>query len=158
MSMDAVTTEKMLIAQGRDLLSGPQRLGHVALLAAALAMAATLASLLATEVGLPTRTVAAFAVMLAMALAWAAYAGWVLTRRRPLYGRHRVTASGMGTLFASLYTAGAGALWIGGGGAVAATAGFIGLILTAAGLGLLVQARRRVRDLEALRRELEGGA
>ncbi|MFB9686442.1 hypothetical protein [Amycolatopsis plumensis] len=33
---------------------------------------------------------AAFAGLIAVGLAWAAFAGWVLSRRRPLFARDRV--------------------------------------------------------------------
>jgi hypothetical protein len=155
---DSAQIEQRLIAQGRAMLSGPGRWGHVALLAAALAMAATLGSLLATEPGLPLRTAMAFAVMLAMALAWVAYAGWVLAQRRPLYGRHKVVASSMGCGFAGLYTAGAAALWLGGDMPAAGLAAGLGVAMLGVALLLLIRARRQVQALEAWRRQLEGGA
>jgi hypothetical protein len=155
---DSAKIEERLIAQGHALLSRPGRWGHVALLAAALAMATTLGSLLATEPGLPLRTIIAFSVMLAMALAWVFYAGWVLVQRRPLYGRHRVVASSMGCVFAGLYTAGAAALWLGADIPAAGPAAAIGVVMFCIGLVLLIRARQQVQALQAWRRRLEGGA
>lgn len=155
---DSAQIEERLIAEGRAMLSGPGRWGHVALLAAALAMAATLGSLLATEPGLPLRTIVAFSVMLAMALAWVVYAVWVLAQRRPLFGRHRVLASSMGSGFAGLYTAGAAALWLGADMPAAGLAAGLGLAMLGVGLLLLIRARRQVQALQAWRRQLEGGA
>ncbi|SNR87047.1 MULTISPECIES: hypothetical protein [unclassified Azospirillum] len=155
---DSAQIEERLIAQGRAMLSGPGRWGHVALLAAALAMAATLGSLLATEPGLPLRTTISFSVMLAMALAWVAYAVWVLAQRRPLFGRHRVVASSMGCGFAGLYTAGAVTLWLGADMPGAGPAAGLGVVMLAGGVLLLIRARRQVQALQAWRRRLEGGA
>ncbi|MDG5496796.1 hypothetical protein [Niveispirillum sp. BGYR6] len=155
---DSATIEDRLISQGRAMLSGPGRWGHVALLAAALAMAATLGSLLATESGLPPRTITALSVMLAMALAWVAYAVWVLAQRRPLFGRHRVVASAMGSGFAGLYTAGAVTLWLGADMPGAGPAAGLGVVMLAGGVLLLIRARRQVQALQAWRRRLEGGA
>lgn len=148
--------EERLIFQGRAMLSGPGRWGHVALLVAALAMAATLCSLLATEPGLPLRTIVSFSVMLTMALAWVAYAVWVLAQRRPLYGRQKVVASAMGCAFAGLYTAGAAALWLGADIPAAGLATGLGGAMLAGGMLLLIRARRQVQALQAWCRRLEG--
>ncbi|MET8897405.1 hypothetical protein [Streptomyces albogriseolus] len=42
---------------------------------------------------LPTRARAVFAGLIAIRLAWAVFAGWVLSGRRPLFALHRVRAA-----------------------------------------------------------------
>lgn len=147
--------ETLLIRQGHDMLSRPERWGYVALLITALAMAATLAALLVTETSLPTRTIAALATMLAMALCWVAHAGWVLTHRRPLYGRHKLNATRLATGFSSLYTGGAGLLWSSGTGTGAAAATFLGCLMLSGAAMLHIKTRRQVAILEKKRHQLE---
>lgn len=81
-------------------LSGPlspaRRLGAVAALLGGLGGALVAGTLWATEPGLPGLTQAAFAGMVAIGLSWCGWAGWVLTRRTPLFARDRVTAGWLG--------------------------------------------------------------
>ncbi|MGW3287637.1 transmembrane transport protein [Streptomyces sp. NPDC001002] len=67
------------------------RMRHTAIGLAGGCGAALIAVLWATEPHpLPVRTQVAFAALITVGLAWATFAGWVLTRRRPLYARDRV--------------------------------------------------------------------
>ena len=68
------------------------RVRYVALLLASVGMMAIIGTLLATEVDLPSRARLAFGAMIAISAAWAGLAGWVLTRRRPLFAQDRVIA------------------------------------------------------------------
>ena len=76
----------------RSELSTGSRLAHTAVGVAGLGMTALALSLLATEPVLPARTRAAFVVIALGGLAWAAFASWVLTRRRVLLAGHHVAA------------------------------------------------------------------
>jgi hypothetical protein len=139
-------------------LSLRSRIGHVVLLLAAAAMTVVVASLWLTEPALPTRTTAAFAVMTLIGLSWMAFSGWVLTRRRPLFGRDGLVAGRMAVTFTSAFAGGALAVGYSSGGAAPYAAAALGLVLVAAAGALLVQARRHVARLttrrEALEREL----
>jgi hypothetical protein len=137
-------------------LSLPSRFGHALLLVVSLTMAVAIGSLLATEPLLPTRTQVAFALMVAVALAWSAFAGWVLTRRRVLFGSDRVVAATMGLVFSALCTAGMLAVGYWGGLGRPAYSGALveSLFCGAAGF-LLVNARRRVAVFARRRKELE---
>jgi hypothetical protein len=129
----------------------PSRIRYTALLTAAAIMGTTIASLLATEPALPPRTKWAFAVLILIAACWAAFATWVLARRRVLYGRQRVAAARMAFTFTMLALGGSVALrehvgvW-----GIATTAG---LALVAG--SLLASARRHVAKLDAIRREID---
>ncbi|MCQ6554848.1 transmembrane transport protein [Streptomyces sp. C10-9-1] len=136
------------------------RLRHVAVGLAGGCGAAVIAVLWATEPHpLPTRTRAAFATMIAIGLAWAAFAGWVLSRRRPLFARDRVLAARI-ALAATAVTAPAGVALAAARGStadlVATAAG--GAVLTAAATLTLVRARRRRRELLRLRDALRQDA
>jgi hypothetical protein len=129
------------------------RMRHAATGLAGGCAAALIAVMWATEPNpLPARTQAAFAGLLAIGLAWAAFAGWVLSRRRPLFARDRVlgarlalavtTATSVaGTVLAAVRGTAAGALAV----ALAGAA-----LVAAAGL-LLVRAQSRRRELMRLR-------
>ncbi|MFV2197682.1 transmembrane transport protein [Nocardiopsis sp. LOL_012] len=129
------------------------RMRHVAVGLAGGCGAALIAVLWATEPGtLPARTQAAFAALIAIGLAWAAFAAWVLSRRRPMFARDRVLGSGLalaatsatavaGTALAAARATPAGALTVALAGAV---------LIAAAGL-LLARARARRRELLRLR-------
>ncbi len=91
----------------RDELALPPRIAYVALLLVSTAMAVVVAALLLTEPSLPTRTIFSFAVMLAIAVCWMAFAAWVLRWRRVLLAGHQVIAARMATVFTLLFTAGA---------------------------------------------------
>ena len=108
-------------------------------------MAALALSLLATEPVLPVRTQAAFAVIAVGGLAWAAFAGWVLTRRRVLLAQHHVAASALATVLTAVFLTGAIVL--------RAQAGLLAIGFNAAmlafAIGWLLRARRRVAGLRA---------
>lgn len=131
----------------------PGRLAHTALLVAGLGMTTLSASLLLTESALPARTQAAFGAIAVIGIAWAAFAAWVLARRKVLFGRQRIVASRMAVAFTLLFLAGAVGLRerIGYGGVF--TAG----LLCAAALGAWAQAHRRVAALMERRRALDSG-
>ncbi len=136
------------------------RLRHVAVGLAGGCGAAVIAVLWATEPdALPKRTQVAFAGLIAIGLAWAVLAGWVLSRRRPMFARDRVLSARI-ALAATVVTAVAGV-------AVAAVRGStVDLVATAAGGAVfaaaavlaLVRARRRRRELLRLRDALRQDA
>lgn len=132
-------------------LSPAARYGHVGLLLAATGMAILVTALLLTEPGLPPRTVLAFAALLGVAACWMGYSGWVLSRRRPLFQRHRVVAGTMATVFSgsfTLVTAGAALVT---GSALAWTAALMGAGMLVGAALLLTHARRRNAALVARR-------
>jgi hypothetical protein len=132
----------------------PSRLRHAALLTASIIVGTAVASLLVTEPALPERTRWAFAGIVVMAAAWAAYATWVLMRRRVLFGQQRVAAAQMACLFTMLAFGGSIAArdQVGMGGIL--TSGFLLLVAVA----LLMSARRHVSRLHALARDIAGAA
>lgn len=137
-------------------LSLPSRRRYVLLLFVAVTMAILVTSLIATEPALPPRTQAAFAVMLAMALVWAGFAGWVLSARRALFGRDRVIAARLGLTFSAL-SAGlmmAAGMWAGGGRPLV-VGGFVQLALCLPAYWMLIRAKQRLHALLARKRELE---
>lgn len=124
-------------------LSPRARYGHLVLLLGASAMGVLVLSLLMTEPALPLRTQAAFGAMMIIALGWVAYAAWVLSRRRPLFQRHRVVAASMGTGFSAVFAAvTAAAAWLTG-SAAAAMASALGAVFVGVGVVLFVRARGR---------------
>jgi hypothetical protein len=137
-------------------LSLPRRSGYAAVGLSGVAGAAMLAVLWATEPApLPARTQLAFAALIAVGLAWAAFAAWTLARR-PLFAIDRVIAAALAVGFSALTTAGTVAVAL----ARGSTAG----VLVAAGVGLalvlisttmLIRARAYRALLLARRRELE---
>lgn len=137
-------------------LSLPSRLGHTVLLVVSLTVATAIGSLWATEPALPARAHAGFAAVVGIALAWAAFAGWVLARRRVLFGADQVLAATMALAFTALGAVGFVAVGYWGG---AGRAAYVGALVHAALFGvaavLLVRARRRVDSLSRRRRELE---
>lgn len=136
-------------------LSPAARYGHVALLLIALAMSVLLAALLATEPALPARTRAAFTAMLLIGGGWIAYSTWVLRQRRPLMAQHRVVAGVMSVVFTGAFFASALVAALVTNHIVAATAAVAGATLLALAIAVLIQARRRVEELQTRRRELE---
>ncbi|TDD20465.1 transmembrane transport protein [Nonomuraea diastatica] len=129
------------------------RLRHVAVGLAGGCGAAVIAVLWATEPNtLPTRTQAVFAGLIAIGLAWAFFAGWVLSRRRPLFAQDRVLSARI-ALAATVVTAAGGVALAAARGStadlVATAAG--GVVFTAAAVLALVRARRRRRELLRLR-------
>ncbi|WP_405742457.1 transmembrane transport protein [Streptomyces sp. NBC_00028] len=129
------------------------RLRHVAVGLAGGCGAAMIAVLWATEPNaLPARTQAAFAGLIAIGLAWAAFAGWVLTLRRPLFARDRVLSAWI-ALTATVVTALSGVALAAVRGSTAdltATAAG-GAVFTAAAMCALVRARHRRHELLQLR-------
>jgi hypothetical protein len=139
-------------------LSMRARVGYVALLLVSVAGAGALASLWATEPALPARTHAAFAVLLGILLAWAAFATWVLRTRRALFGYDGVIAGRLSVAFSALYATGMTAVGIGTGLAGPWAAAGVGLLMLGVALLNLRRATRRVIALtaqrDALAREL----
>ncbi|SBT49290.1 hypothetical protein [Micromonospora narathiwatensis] len=88
-------------------LSPRRRIGYVALALTGLAGSGLIGLLWATEPGLPPRTVVAFAVMMAIGLCWAAFGGWAVTRRTPMFAHDRVVAGWLGVAAWLLFTVGA---------------------------------------------------
>jgi hypothetical protein len=137
-------------------LSQPSRLGHVLLLVVSLIVATAIGSLWATEPSLPRRTQVAFALIVIIAVAWAVFSGWVLARRRVLFGADRVLAAKMGLAFSMLGTVGMGALGYWGGLGRGAYLGALGqALLCCLAAVLLIRARRHVEALSRRRWELE---
>ena len=135
----------------RSELSTGSRLAHTAVGVAGLGMTALALSLLATEPVLPARTRAAFVVIALGGLAWAAFASWVLTRRRVLLAGHHVAASGLATALSAVFLAGAIVLRDRAG---LLAIGFNGAMLVFA-IAWLMRARRRMAMLRARYAALE---
>ena len=140
----AISVEDMQNRMRSELSTG-SRLGHTAVGVAGVSMATLALSLLATEPVLPVRTQAAFAVIAVGGLAWAAFAGWVLTRRRVLLAQHHLAASALATVLTAVFLTGAIVL--------RAQAGPLAIGFNAAmlafAIGWLLRARRRVAGLRA---------
>jgi hypothetical protein len=136
-------------------LSMPSRLGHVVLLIAAAMMTTVVGSLWITEPALPVRTQVGFTVMVLIGLSWVAFALWVLSRRRPLFARHRIIAGRMAVVFTSLFVIGAVAVAYTRGGRAAYAAGGVGMVMLAAAVVLLVRAERMFLRLTERREDLE---
>jgi hypothetical protein len=77
-------------------LSLRRRVGYLTVAFAGLTGSALISLLWATERGLPLRTKLAFAVLIAIGVCWAAFGGWAVTRRTPLFARDRVVAGWLG--------------------------------------------------------------
>ena len=158
--MNDLNLPALSVAQMQRLVAGelslPARLGYTALLLVALAMTAVICSLWLTEPSLPLRTQIAFAVMIAIGLAWTAYATWVLTRRRVLLAGHRIIAARMAIAFTTLFATGslALALWSPAGRAAYGAAG-TGVVMLVIAIAMLLSARRRFEALMQRRDELE---
>ena len=143
-------------------LSVPSRLGHVALLLAALGMTVVVASLWLTEPALPLRTHLAFGVMTVIGCSWSTFAIWVLTSRRVLFARQRIVAGRMAVTFAAVFTAGALAAAAATGAAAALAAAATGVVMVAVAAIILRRVHhasaRLMARREALERELAGSA
>ncbi|MFV0132003.1 transmembrane transport protein [Streptomyces sp. HMX87] len=101
---------------------------------------------------LPPRTRAAFAGLIAIGLAWAVFAGWVLRRRRPLFARDRVLGARLALAATTVTGVSATALAAARGTVAEALAtALLGVVLIAAAAGLLVRAQSRRRALLRLR-------
>jgi hypothetical protein len=136
-------------------LSLPSRLGHVALLLAALGMTVIIVSLWLTEPALPVRTHVAFGVMTAIGLSWSAFAIWVLTNRRVLFARERIVAGRMAVTFAAVFTAGALIITAATKAAAAFIAAGTGVVMVAVAIVILRRAHRVSAQLMARRDALE---
>jgi hypothetical protein len=88
-------------------LSLRRRVGYVTLALAGLTGSGLIGLLWMTEPGLPARTQAAFAALVTIGLCWAAFGGWAVTRRAPLFARDRVVAGWLGVCAWLLFTVGA---------------------------------------------------
>ncbi|MGI5522452.1 hypothetical protein ACQEUX_16055 [Micromonospora sp. CA-259024] len=88
-------------------LSLRKRVGYLTLALTGLTGSALIGLLWATEPGLPLRTNVAFAVLVAIGLCWAAFGGWAVTRRTPLFARDRVIAGWLGVGAWLAFTVGA---------------------------------------------------
>ena len=136
-------------------LSTPARVGHVLLLLAALAMSILFFALLVTEPALPTRTRAAFLLMLLIGLSWAAYALWVLKNRLTVLANHAIVAGRMAVAFSAIFTAAALAAGVLSGRPAAYVAAGVGVVQLALAVQLLIRAQRRYRALQQRRQQLE---
>ncbi|WP_217624546.1 hypothetical protein [Streptomyces sp. TRM64462] len=136
------------------------RMRYVAVGLAGGCMAALIAVLWATEPGpLPARTRIAFAGMTAIGLAWAVFAGWVLTRRRPLFARDRVLGARLALAATTVTGASGTALATARGTAPVAVVTALGGAALAAAAGVtLARARSRHRELLRLRDTLRNDA
>jgi hypothetical protein len=147
-------------AQGA--LSMRARVGYVALLTASACGAAGLASLWATEPGLPARTHAAFAALTALCLAWASMAAWILRTRRVLLGYDRVLAGRMAITGAGLFTMGMAAAAALSGRPAAWGGVLLGVVMVAVAALQLRRAARHVLELvarrDALARDLQAAS
>lgn len=88
-------------------LSTRKRLGYVAVGLAGLTGSALIGVLWATEPSLPTRTRAAFAILVLIGFCWAVFGGWAVTRRVPLFARDRVVAGWLGLGAWAIFAVGA---------------------------------------------------
>ncbi|MDH2428509.1 transmembrane transport protein [Sphaerisporangium sp. TRM90804] len=144
-----------------DLLRGlslPRRAGYAAAGLAGASAAGVIGALWATEPGpLPVGTRLAFAAMILVGLAWAAFAAWTLLRR-PLFALDRVVAAALGMAFSALTAVGtvAGALSNGSATGAAVGAALGGVLTGVSGL-LLFRAVARRKVLRARMRDLGGG-
>ena len=137
-------------------LSMRARIGYASLLAVSVLMATTVAALSLTEADLPARARAAFSLLIVIGLSWAAFAGWMLARRRVLLAGHRVLATRMALVCCSVYTVACLALGVSGqAGSSAFIAAGLGAAQTIVAGLLYAQARRGVDALVARRRALE---
>ena len=154
---DGTPSIETLQQLAREQFSLGVRLRYVGLALAAAMATGVVASLLLTEPQLPPRTQAAFAAMIAIGVAWIAFATWVLSERRPLLASHRVVAGRMAVTFCAVFATGAG---------VAAATTFApaafgalatGVAMLVAAVAMLLHANRRRAQLLARRDELSRG-
>lgn len=146
--------EQML---GRELV-WRDRLKYLCLLLFDLAVGVTVASLLLTEPHLPLRTQIAFGALIAGSVLWAAFFLWILSRRKVLFARQRVTAGRIALAFTSLFTLGSLvlALQVPALRTTGLTAALFGTLLVSLAAAVLLQARHRLRQLMERRDLLEG--
>ena len=136
-------------------LSLRRRVGYLAVGLAGATGSALIGLLWATEPGLPARTQVAFAGLVAIGLCWAAFGGWAVTRRAPLFAGDRVVAGWLGVGAWLAFTAGALIITV-----PRDTLGpaLIGLVFVLGGLAAanLWAARRARTALRRRRMELSG--
>ncbi|MEM7048626.1 MAG: M23 family metallopeptidase [Acidobacteriota bacterium] len=137
-------------------LSPRRRIVYLLLLLFDLLGAVAVASLWLTEPGLPVRTQLAFAGLLALAVAWAVFFAWTLSRRHVLLAEHRLIAGRLAVVVTGAFTAGAVTLAL-----TQADLRHLGLTASAFGAALVTiaglalrQARQRHRALLHRRDEL----
>jgi hypothetical protein len=136
-------------------LSFRARAGHLALLLGAAGGSAVIAALLATETGLPQRTMVALGALLTIGASWVGYAAWVLTARRTLLANHRVIAGRIAVAAALVFLAGSVAVGMTTQAASAYAAGGLGAVMLAIAVVLLMRASRNYSALLQRRAELE---
>jgi hypothetical protein len=151
-------------------LSMPSRLGYVALLLAAMTMTGVVATLWATERGLPLRVHIAFGLMTAIGASWVVFAIWVLRHRRILLARHRIVSGRMAVTFTSIFVVAMLVLGYTTGRSEPYRAAAVGLVMLGGAVGVLVAAHRsharlserrdalaRQMGSDALARQRKGG-
>jgi hypothetical protein len=137
-------------------LSRRARIGHLLLLLLNLTIAIGAASLLLTEPALLLRTKVAFVGMIIIALSWAAFAWWTLTRRQVLLAGHEIVAGRMAVVFCAVLVAGSlGLVWAGPSAPAALMSAGLGAALLAVAWMMLRRARQRFDVLVRRRAELE---
>lgn len=131
------------------------RVRYAAVGLAGLTVALLVGALWATEPSLPLRTHVAFGGIVLAGLGWAWFAGWVLTRRAPLFARDRVVAGVLALTFSGATAVGLVLVAATRGGTAAVlTASGTGLVLVAASSAVLASGRRRHADLLHRKAEL----
>jgi glucan phosphoethanolaminetransferase (alkaline phosphatase superfamily) len=150
-SMEKVFVQRLADAE----LSLASRVGYVALLLVALMMTTVIAALLVTEPVLAPHTQIAFAVMIGIGLSWAAFAAWVLTRRRVLLAGHKIVAGRMAVTFTSVFVIGSVAVRYATGNPRAFIAAASGMVMLTAAVIMLVRAHRTFARLNERRNALE---
>ncbi|MFC5819270.1 hypothetical protein [Nonomuraea harbinensis] len=157
-----MTDEPRLSAQDMiehlaPVLSLRVRIRAVTTLLAGAAGAVLVGTLWWSEPGpLPGRTQVAFALFTVLCLAWAAYGGWLLTRRVPLFATDRVIAAWIG-LAASLATTALVTVVAVQRGTGAGLALAVGGLFAAVALALALRAHARRAALLRRMHELTGG-
>ncbi|GLW26763.1 hypothetical protein Mame01_68050 [Microbispora amethystogenes] len=156
-----MTEEPRLSAQDMidrlsPVLSLRTRIRAVAALLAGVTGAVFMGTLWWTEPGpLPGRTHLAFALLTVFCLAWAAYGGWLLTRRIPLFATDQVIAAWIG-LVASLATTAVVTVVAVQRGAGVGLPLAVGGVFVAVALALVVRAQARRAALLRRKHELTG--
>lgn len=139
----------------RQEMSKRARLGHVALLMAALCGGLAVVSLWITEPILPLRTHLAFFVLTAIAAGWTWHAARVLRTRVVLLAPHRVRAAWLSVMCSAAFTIGGLGVWWTYGWRSGGFAASSGVVLTIVAAALLIRAQRQREVLRARLRELE---
>ena len=135
-------------------LSWAPRLRYVALLLSASTMSAVVFALLLTEGSLPLRTTIALSALGVIGVSWVIFAGWVLSRRRVLLGRHGVIAGRLAVTFTSVFVGGAAFTGFATGRSAGFAAAALGGVMLCIAVSALARARRRFSALSARRQEL----